>query len=322
MVPVSSSFRYSQPRTLLHGTLEVYIDKAVRLPNMDVFTQRLSDFASGLSIFQKSKSKSKMNSPNVRITSDPYVTVVLQKARVARTRVINNNINPEWREHFSIPVAHYVDHIVFTVKDQDMLGTQHMGDVKIPVERVLNGGVVNGWFDVLDSQGRQTKHNAQLCLCASYVPVEQNLIYTQGIAGEDSHAVPSTYFPSRKGCRLTLYQDTHVYDGTLPRIRLDGGKMYEPRRCWEDLCAAINDAQHLIYIAGWSVYDKVKLIRDYNRPVPAGGDLTLGELLKLKASQGVKVLLMIWDDKTSHDLTILKTVTTPLASFVQSRTYT
>jgi phospholipase D1/2 len=206
IVPVSASFRYSQPHTLLHGTLEVYIDKAVRLPNMDVFSQKISDFASGLAVFQKSKSKSKLNSPNVRITSDPYVTVVLQDARVARTRVISNSVNPEWREHFSVPVAHYVTYMVFTVKDQDVLGTQHIGDVKIPVEKVLNGGVVEGWFDVLDSQGKQTKHQAQLCLTARYIPVEQNMIYTQGIPGADSHAVPSTYFPSRKGCRLTLYQ--------------------------------------------------------------------------------------------------------------------
>jgi len=176
--------------------------------------------------------------------------------------------------------------------------------------QVLNGGVVIGWFDVLDPQGRQTKHNAQLQLQASYVPVEQNAVYNPrpGTTTADSHAVPFTYFPCRKGCRLTLYQDVHLYDGFRPRIRLEGGKMYEPRRCWEDLCTAIHDAQHLVYIAGWSVYDKVKLIRDFQRPVPAGGNLTLGELLKLKASQGVRVLLMIWDDKTSHDVTLVKTV--------------
>lgn len=102
---------------------------------MDVFSQKLSDFASGLSFFQKSKDKNKANAPNVRITSDPYVTVVLGEARVARTRVVSNTVNPAWNEHFSIPVAHYVHDIVFNVKDQDMLGTQHIGDVKIPVSQ-------------------------------------------------------------------------------------------------------------------------------------------------------------------------------------------
>jgi hypothetical protein len=51
--------------------------------------------------------------------------------------------------------------------------------------------------------------------------------------------------------------------------------VYEQGRCWEEICSAINDAQHLIYITGWSVYDKVKLVRDRNRPV-LGGELTLG----------------------------------------------
>lgn len=309
LVPVSSSsFRQKHSLTLLHGTLEVKIFEAVQLPNLDGFSQKLSDFTSGLSIFQKSKHKDEPSAPNVpHITSDPYVTVVLAGARVARTRVISNDVNPKWHESFSIPVAHYVDHIVFRVKDQDMLGTQKIGDVKIPVEQVLHGSIVSGWFDVLNSQGRPSRNGAQLKFSASYVPVEQDLIYKQGVTGFDSHAVPHTYFPSRRGCRLTLYQDTHIYDGTLPNIRLDGGKVYEPRRCWEDLCVAIHEAKYLIYIAGWSVYYKVKLIRDYNRPVPAGGNLTLGELLKLKAKQGVRVLLLVWDDKTSHDLTFIKT---------------
>lgn len=293
------------PPTLLHGTLEVTIIQAVRLPNMDVLTQKLSNLASSLSITQK-----------MRVTSDPYVTVVLANARVARTRVVNNDANPRWNEHFSIPVAHPVHCIVFTLRDQDVIGTDHIGDVKIPVERVLNGGKVEGWFDVVNSQGKLTKNGAQLELKASYVPVEQDSVYTQGVVGGDSHAVPQTYFPCRKGCRLTLYQDTHIYDHTLPNIRLDGGKMYEPRRCWEDLCAAIYDAQHLIYIAGWSVYDKVRLIRDKNRPVPEGGQCTLGELLKFKSTQGVRVLLLVWDDKTSHDLAFIKTVSfLPLCLF-------
>jgi len=290
---------------MLHGTLEVRIIQAVRLPNMDGLTQKFSNLASSLSITQK-----------MPVNSDPYVTVVLANARVARTRVINNDANPRWDERFSIPVAHPVHYIVFTLRDQDVIGTDLIGDVKIPVEKVLNGGVVNGWFDVINSQGKLTKKHAQLELTASYVPVEQDLVYMQGVAGGDSHAVPQTYFPCRKGCGLTLYQDTHIYNHTLPNIRLDGGKVYEPRRCWEDLCAAIYDARHLIYIAGWSVYDKVRLIRDSNRPVPEGGNMTLGELLKFKANQGVRVLLLDWDDKTSHDLSFIKTVRlSPLCLF-------
>lgn len=302
---VSESARHSLALTLLHGTLDVTIHEAVNLPNMDMFSERLRVLAS--SHLDKLKSKASKHASNVGITSDPYATVILAGAKVARTRVISNNANPQWNEHFSIPVAHYVYHISLLVKDQDVVGTQYIGDLRVPVDHVLNGGVVDGWFDLLNAQGNSCHPGAKLRFTMRYSPVEQNPIYTQGV-GTDSRGVPHTYFPSRRGCRLTLYQDAHVYDNTLPNIVLDGGMVYKHGRCWEDICSAINDAQHMIYITGWSVYDKVKLVRDINRPVPQGGEMTLGELLKKKATQGVRVLLLLWDDKTSHDLVFLKTV--------------
>ena len=308
MVPTSKSGRHSLARHLLHGTLDVTIFEAVNLPNMDIFSEKLRQFVSNLPVpLQKAKAKSKMHAPNTGITSDPYVTVVLAGARVARTRVISNDTNPIWNEHSSIPVAHHVYHIVFTVKDQDVLGTQHIGDVEIPVESVLNGRVIEGWYDILNKQEKICREGARIRVRVSYTPVELNPMYTQGV-GSDDLGVPFTYFPARKGCRLTLYQDTHIYDNSLPVIQLERGRVYEHRRCWEDMCTAIHDAQHIIYIAGWSVYDKVKLIRDPNRRVPEGGDLTLGELLKRKAMQGIRVLLLVWDDKTSHDNPFIKTV--------------
>lgn len=42
-------------------------------------------------------------------------------------------------------------------------------------------------------------------------------------------------------------------------------------------------------------------MREPSRALPRGGDLTLGELLKYKSEEGVRVLLLVWDDKTSHD---------------------
>jgi len=66
----------------------------------------------------------------------------------------------------------------------------------------------------------------------------------------------------------------------------------------------------MIYIVGWSVYDKVRLVREPlpSRPLPEGGDLMLGELLKFKSQEGVRVCLLVWDDKTSHDKFFIKMV--------------
>lgn len=300
---------HSGPTTsyLLHGSLEVTIFEAVNLPNMDMFSEKVRRFAHNNlpSSLEKLKKTAHLHGPSTVITSDPYTVVVLAGARVARTRVINNDSNPKWNEHFLVPVAHQICNIVFVVKDQDVMGSEYIGEVRIPAWLVINGGVVNDWFDLLDKEGKPCHEGTRLRIFTRYIPVEANPIYTQGAGG--TYGVPNTYFPLRKGCRVTLYQDAHVYDNSLSNIMLDSGMHYSHGHCWEDICTAINDARHLVYIAGWSVYHKITLVRDENRPLSELSNLTLGELLKKKASQKVRVLMLVWDDKSSHDLPFLKT---------------
>lgn len=71
----------------------------------------------------------------------------------------------------------------------------------------------------------------------------------------------------------------------------------------------------MIYLVGWSIYHKVKLVREPTRPLPRGGDLTLGEMLRYKSQEGVRVLILIWDDRTSHDKFFIKTVRTITNTF-------
>jgi len=123
-------------------------------------------------------------------------------------------------------------------------------------------------------------------------------------AGPDYHGVPGTYFPLRKGGTVTLYQDAHVPDGSLPNLKLDGGMYYVHGKCWHDIFDAIRQARRLIYITGWSVWHKVRLVRDAGR----GSNYTLGDLLRSKSQEGVRVLLLIWDDPTSRSILGYKTV--------------
>ena len=161
-----------------------------------------------------------------------------------------------------------------------------------------------------EQDGKPPKPDSSLRLEMRFVPADKSPFHKHGIAGDpDQNGVRNTYFPLRKGHSLTLYQDAHVTDDAkLPRIELDDGMVYEQNTCWEDICYAIAEAHHLIYIVGWSVFHKIKLIREPTRPVPRGGDLTLGELLKSKSQEGVRVLLLVWDDKTSHHKLFIKTV--------------
>lgn len=310
----------------LHGDLELHIFEARSLPNMDLFSERLrrcftacdacrpagdgDGYASGGSEASRSDSQRKLHHHRKIITSDPYVTVSVPQATLARTRVLANSQNPKWNERFHIPLAHPVANLEIRVKDNDVFGADTMGKVLIPALRIASGEEISGWFPLIAASGKPPKPDTALRIKLIFIPSEKNPLYKHGIAGDPKQrGVRNTYFPIRKGSSVTLYQDAHVRsEDNLPEIELDYGLARQPTTCWEDICYAIAEAHHMIYIVGWSVFHKVKLIREPTKPLPRGGDLMLGDLLKYKSQEGVRVLLLVWDDKTSHDKFFINTV--------------
>ncbi|KAJ9172611.1 hypothetical protein P3X46_015828 [Hevea brasiliensis] len=296
----------------LHGDLNLFIIEARNLPNMDIVSTHIGTCFAGCTPHSTAAATSaastdeetgeddqKIHHHRNIVTSDPYVTVVVPQATVARTRVIKNAKNPKWKQRFYIPLAHPVIDLEFHVKDNDLFGAEVMGTVKIPAEELVTGKLIKGWFSII---GSSAKPDSALLLEMEFTPCEKNPLYRHGIAGDPKHrGVMNTYFPLRKGSKVTMYQDAHVHEGTLPEIEIDDGKVYKQEKCWEDICTAILEAHHMIYIVGWSVFYKTKLVREHIGSLPRGGDMTLGELLKYKSEEGVRVLLLIWDDKTSHD---------------------
>ncbi|KAF8090021.1 hypothetical protein N665_0490s0017 [Sinapis alba] len=207
-----------------------------------------------------------------------YATIDLQRARVGRTRKITNEPkNPKWYESFHIYCAHMASDIIFTVKDDNPIGATLIGRAYVPVDEVIHGEEVEKWVEILDDDRNPIHGGSKIHVKLQYFGVEEDRNWNMGV------------------------KSAHVPDNFVPKIPLAGGKNYEPHRCWEDIFDAISNAKHLIYITGWSVYTEITLVRDSRRPKP-GGDMTLGELLKKKASEGVRVLLLVWDDRTSVDV--------------------
>uniref|UniRef100_A0A1J3IA61 Phospholipase D n=1 Tax=Noccaea caerulescens TaxID=107243 RepID=A0A1J3IA61_NOCCA len=308
--------KVSEDVMLLHGDLDLKIVQARRLPNMDMFSEHMRRCFTACNTCTRPIDDDdprdrvgggQSGDRNIRghrrvITSDPYVTVVVPQATLARTRVLKNAQDPLWDEHFNISVAHPLAFLEFQVKDDDVFGAQIIGTAKIPARDVASGERISGWFPVLGASGKPPKKETALYIDMKFTPFDQIHSYRTGIPGDpERKGVKKTYFPLRKGSQVRLYQDAHVMDGMLPEIALDNGEVYQHGKCWEDICYAVSEAHHMIYIVGWSVFHKVKLVREPTRKLPRGGDLTLGELLKYKSEEGVRVLLLVWDDKTSHD---------------------
>ncbi|KAJ3704552.1 hypothetical protein LUZ61_008257 [Rhynchospora tenuis] len=286
---------------LLHGSLEIFIRYARNLPNKDKFQKTVGDFLGTRITNSITGSMQKVRGP---MTSDPYITVSVSYAVVARTYVIDNNENPIWDQHFFVPVAHEVPEVLFTVKDDDTLGAQIIGTVSVPAETIYSGEMIDGIFPVLGLNGKQCNEGAVLSFSLQYIPVARLTTYHHGvIVGPDSKGVPHTYFPLRMGGKVTLYQDAHVPDDCLPSFGLDNGAQYKHGQCWRDVFDAISGATRLIYIVGWSVFHTVTLVRDGGN----GNMVTLGDLLKRKSQEGARVCLLIWDDPTSRSILGIKT---------------
>ncbi|XP_049393545.1 phospholipase D alpha 1 [Solanum stenotomum] len=273
---------------LLHGTLHVTIHEVDRLHGKH-----------GRNFFSKIKDSVEETVGMGKGASRIYATVDLEKARVGRTRVIENEPNnPRWYESFHIYCAHMAKNVIFTVKDNNSIGATLIGRAYLPVNDLLEGEEVDEWIEILDEDENPIEAGSKIHVTLQYFEISRDRNWERGIGSSKYPGVPYTFFPQRTGCRVSLYQDAHIPDKFIPKIPLSGGKYYEPHRCWEDIFDAITNAKHMIYITGWSVYTEITLLRDSRREKP-GGDDTVGELLKKKAKEGVKVLMLVWDDRTS-----------------------
>ncbi|GJW55684.1 phospholipase D alpha 1 [Tanacetum coccineum] len=277
---------------VLHGTLHVTIYEV----------DKIHVSGGGSNIFKKIVGNIQETVGFGKGTPKIYATIDLEKARVGRTRKIEDEPeNPRWFESFHIYCAHSASNVIFTVKDNNPIGATLIGRAYVPVEELLNGEEIDRWVEILDEDKNPISAGSKIHVKLQYFDVTQDRNWAHGIKSGKYPGVPYTFFAQRQGCRVSLYQDAHVPDDFIPKIPLAGGKYYEPHRCWEDIFDAITNAKHFIYITGWSVSTQISLIRDSRRPKP-GGDVMLGDLLKNKASEGVKVLMLVWDDRTSVDL--------------------
>ncbi|KAM0006511.1 Phospholipase D alpha 1 [Helianthus debilis subsp. tardiflorus] len=278
--------------THLHGTLHATIYEV----------DQIHGYGGGNNIFGKLKANLEETVGFGKGTPKMYATIDLDKCRVGRTRLLENDPeNPKWNESFHIYCAHLASDVIFTVKDDNPIGATLIGRAYVPIDDLLAGEEVDRWVEILDEDKNPVESGSKIHVKLHYFDVTQDRNWARGIKSSKYPGVPYTFFTQRHGCRVSLYQDAHVPDNFIPKIPLSGGKNYEPHRCWEDVFDAITNAKHFIYITGWSVYTEISLIRDSRRQ-KSGGDVTLGELLKKKSSEGVKVLMLVWDDRTSVDV--------------------
>lgn len=257
---------------------------------------------------------------------NPYATVCLEhlpkpSKRILKTHIIPGTDSPLWNHSQTVDVATNVSYIVVHIKSSPfrdqrtgIYPRKSLGFVRIKAEHIV-WGLIDGWFPLLGLHGihqETSKNRGSINLSMAYFPVD-----SMRISGQPT--VPSTYFCAQENCHVQLFQDAHCPDGCVIPIAGSSDKMYNstdrfgPRRLsnyFETIYYSILHATKLVYICGWSVDTALQLLRQQPHTVPNRDrhlpQLRLGDLLHLKASQGVPVLLLVWDEVFSISNPIMR----------------
>ncbi|XP_077252065.1 phospholipase D alpha 4 [Tasmannia lanceolata] len=258
--------------TFLHGTLEAAIFHA---------TTYTPSFPFNCIIVGKEKAA--------------YVTIKLDQTKVSET---SHKLDRIWNQTFRIRCAHSTSTMITIT-----LKTRHsvLGMIQIPAQNLLNEATPHdGFFTLFTDKGKPNpKLKLQFRLHFRSAESDHNWgrdIKHGGFQGLES----GVSFEQRSNCSVILYQDAHHRPSFRPPVYIDGlREVYRPRKLWEDVYRAIDGAKHLVYIAGWSLNPKMILIRDNETEIPHGKGVSIGDLLKQRAEEGVAVRIMLWDDETS-----------------------
>ncbi|KAL2645235.1 hypothetical protein R1flu_012822 [Riccia fluitans] len=225
-----------------------------------------------------------------------FATLELPPVQLARTRRDQCQHGVvAWNETLRVYTANKVSFVVISITSGAHSHPQ--GKAKVAVSEILLKRRLEGWF-IVDGW---FKDMGKIHVVIDFEPAAEHPLWGHGV-GENFQGVPNTYFPQHKGCLVTPYQNSHVEDDFAPPIHLKGGKHRVAGKYWKELYEAICNAKKFVYIAGWSMFAKVSLVRNPD------GELseTIGELLIRRANEGIRVLVMVWDDKTSNLHSFLK----------------
>jgi len=257
--------QYEEETNFLHGDLKIHVIAARDLPDTDstFFNVNRGDW------------------------TDPYAAVYLEHTEICKTATLHNNLDPVWDEIFSIPVCHHANSIKVKILDREHIGAESVGSVLISTDDIVGGEPVEGWWDLTVSNNGETQGAVHIMF--QMFPVGS---LKQG------KTLNEAYFEPREGSKVTMYQDADtpqmdIFNGVTEA----DGSQYTPTRLWIDLFRALDSAEKLIYITGWSVFTGISLVR--GEEAVKYGDSNVGEMLKRKASEGVRVLVMTWNEKSN-----------------------
>lgn len=180
------------------------------------------------------------------------MTIKINNKKVAKTTHERDRV---WNQTFQILCAHSSDStITITMKTKCTI----LGKFQIHAHQILSeASFINGNLPLLIESGKPNPE-LKLRFMLWFKPAEFEPSWAKMISYGEFQGLRNATFPQRSNSHVTLYQDAHHCSSFKPSPKLCG----TPRRLWEDVYKAIEGAEHLIYIAGWSFNPKMVLVNE------------------------------------------------------------
>lgn len=185
-----------------------------------------------------------------------YVTIKIDNKEVAQTSHEHDRV---WNQTFRVLCAYpLTSTITITLKTARSV----LGKFYIQAQQILKeASFINGFFPLLMENGKPSPE-LKLRFMLWFKPAVYELSWKKMLGNGEYKGLRNATFPLRSNCHVTLYQDAHH----LPTFQPPFHGSSTPRRLWEDVYKAIDNAKHLVYIAGWSFNPKMVLVNQINQP--------------------------------------------------------
>lgn len=179
-----------------------------------------------------------------------YVTIKIDHKKIASTSHQSTRV---WNQTLRVLCAHPINAtITITLKTTCSI----LGKLNIQAHQLLEkSSLIDGLFPLCMENGKPHPE-LKIRFMLWFKPAELESNWRKIIDNNEFNGLRDATFPQRNNCSVTLYQDSHHHPTFQPPSDICGS----PRKLWEDVFVAIEDAKYLIYIAGWSFNPKMILV--------------------------------------------------------------
>lgn len=179
-----------------------------------------------------------------------YVTIKIDNNVVAKTTLERERV---WNQTFQIQCAHPPESTI-TIALKTSCST--LGKFQIQAQQLLKeGSLINGLFPLLMENG-EPNPKLKLKFVLWFKPAELEPSWAKVLSYGEFQGLRDAAFPQRSNCHVKLYHDAHHSPAFQPPSDLCG----TPQKLWEDVYKAIEGAEFIVYIAGWSLNPKMVLV--------------------------------------------------------------